>query len=288
MSRATKGVWFALALVSISPALHARPLLTEEVEPAGRYNFEATISVSQREDEFNTPRTNYKTVAFPMRARLGLTRRFDIGFGLTYLSQRLETPTAHYSGSQNGRFSPYFKYSPSDWFGFEFIWHTKKGEQGDQELPVQSSYDYETLALFKIPTNWPIRFNVGYLWRGGYHSKLGVSNDTIYKVEPGNIFESKGSLEIPIVWHIGLLGEVAYYRSENTKINQSVLADSGGEAMDALGGLTWSYAGWNIGAGVAFGLLDEQHSSFNLERGAGDVLYKGTVSYKLAPRKPGS
>ena len=43
--------------------------------------------------------------------------------------------------------------------------------------------------------------------------------------------------------------------------------------MDAFIGMEWAYKGWTIGAGAAFGLLDEQHTSFDIERGAGLLGY---------------
>ncbi len=268
------------------PNLHARPLFTEEVNTIGKKAFEASVSAGIRNDEFGTPVIKYNTGTIPFSARIGFTRTFDAGFYLTYIGQRLETGNASYTGSSNGMFSPFFKVSPWPYLGFQGIWHTKNSEQGAQNLPVARGHDFESIMLLKLPTAWPVNFNVGYLSKGYYRTKLGISNDHAYKVEPGNIFEAKGALEVPIAFNISLLGELAYYNSEEDRIEGVAVPESASEAMDALAGITWAYAGWNIGAGAAFGLLDEQYTSFDLERGAGDVMYKMTVSYRLVARRP--
>ncbi len=277
----------SLSLISVIQAVsYARPLLTEPVETVGRHSFETIFGISKRYDTFGNPEAEYDTVNFPIRAQFGVSNRFDIGIQMTYLNQRLQTEHAHFTGSQNGRLSPFVKYSPWEYLGFQFFLHGKKKEQGDQNLPVARGTDYEALALFKLPTAWPISFNVGYLFRNGYDSKLGVSNSPSFHVVPGDIFESKLALEVPLIFHFSLLGEAAYYKFERTSIDDREVDGSSGEAADALAGLTWAYGGWNLGFGAAFGLLEERSTSFDLDRGAGDVMYKASLSYKLTPRKP--
>lgn len=278
---------FAIAAVMllVSTKGEARPLLTEEVPTVGRRSFDATIGISKRLDDFGSPKTTYSTVNFPVRAQLGLSNHFDFGFMLAYLSHRLETQTAHYKGSMNGQFSPFIKYSPWTYLGFELLWHTRTPESGVQDLPAVRGQDFEPLIMAQLPTAWPITFNVGYIFRGNYKSKLGISNDIAYHIDPGNIFEAKTAIEIPIRWHFAILGELAYYNTGGSTVENRSIGGSAGEAMDGLVGLTWGYAGWNIGAGAAFGLLEERHTSFDLERGAGDVLYKVNLAYKLTPKR---
>jgi hypothetical protein len=115
-----------------------------------------------------------------------------------------------------------------------------------------------------------------------------VSNGPAHHVVPGNIFEAKTALEIPLNYHISILGELAYYNFSQTTIAGVAIPDSAGEALDGTTGITWAFAGWNIGLGASFGLLDEQHTSFDLERGAGDIKGIFSVSYKLVPKRPGT
>lgn len=285
MSRHVALFTFALSTLSFAH-VEARPLLTEEVPTVGRRTFEASFSMSERRDEFNTLAQEYETVNFPITARFGVTNTFDAGFLLNYVSQRLETGSAEFKGSQNGRFSPFIKISPWDYFGFQAFWHLRAAEEGEQELPVVRGTDYETLFLVKLPVTWPVTFNAGYLFRGKYRSKLGVRNGIAYDIEPGDVFEAKGAIEIPLAFHFSLLGELAYYNSGENRVEGVTVPDSAAEAMDVLGGITWAYKGWNIGAGAAFGLLEEKYTSFDYERGAGDYTIKGTISYKLVPRRP--
>lgn len=277
---------FVLTLTALSrPPAQARPLFTEEVPTVGKKSFEASLSMSKRNDVFGTPENLYTTVNTPLSARIGLHRAVDLGFTLNYVSQRLETQNAHFTGSQNGRFSPFLKVSPWNNVGFQVFWHTKSPEQGAQNLPVARGEDFEALLLLKLPVAWPVSMNVGYVARGNYMSKLGITNDIAYKIEPGDLFEAKAAVEVPVKFHFSLLGELATYSGRKTRIQNAAVPDSAAEAMDGLVGLTWAYGGWNIGAGAAFGLLEERHSSFDVERGAGDVLYKLTAGYRLVPRR---
>ena len=105
-------------------------------------------------------------------------------------------------------------------------------------------------------------------------------------MKPGDIFESRLALEVPVWRFFSLLGELAYYDTDTKEIAGLEVAGSAGEALDGLVGITWSRFGWNIGVGAGFGLLEESHTSFDLERGAGDFMYKVSVAYKLTPKKP--
>ena len=93
-------------------------------------------------------------------------------------------------------------------------------------------------------------------------------------------------MEIPIPAHFYLISEAAYYTVSSRKHNDVAIPNTSGEAADVLFGLGWGYAGWNMYSGVGFGLLEESHTSFDVERGAGDVQYRLGLSYKLKPSKP--
>ena len=274
----------SIALIVAQP-LMARPLLTEEVPTIGKKAFETTFSISERRDKFNTPESTYRSVNFPFSARFGLSRSLDLGLYLLLVNHRLETPEAQYSGSNNGRISPFLKFSPWDYMGLMVIYHGKNTEEIEQELPIGFGKDWEFRTLFKMPTFWPISFNINYVMRGAYDSKFGVRNPVPRTVRPGNIFETRGAVEIPLKHHFSILGEMAYYSAEKSTIQGVEVANSSAEAMDGLIGLTWSYFNWYLSAGAAVGLLDEKDTSFNLERGAGDGMIKLSVTYRLTPKK---
>ncbi|MCG3205446.1 MAG: hypothetical protein KCHDKBKB_02167 [Elusimicrobia bacterium] len=277
----------AVAILVIKETAQARPLLVEEVSTVGKKSFETTISFSHRIDQFNTaPQVTYETFQLPLTLRLGLSKSSEFGFDFQYIHQKLKQGSAEYSGSINGRFSPFVKIAPWKLLALKFLYHPSTPEETEQELQVATGEDFEAIALFQIPTKWPLTFNIGYLTRGRYNTKFGVQNGPIYGVDPGNIFESKLSLEVPLKFNLSLLTETAYYNSQDTYISNQQVPSSAAEAMDVLLGLNWAYKGWNIGSGVAWGLLEEKYTSFNLERGAGDVMYKLNIGYKLSPRNP--
>lgn len=275
--------------MSICLALSAigwgRPLLTEEAASLGRFNFEAGMSLSFREDRFDTPEKIYETVTIPVHVAFGFHQNLDIGVELNYFSHRLETPLERFTGSVSGQVSPYMKISPWDSFGVMGIWHTSTSEES-QELPIARGNDLELLALITLPTPWTTHINVGYIWKGPYASNFGVIGGPISQVEQGDIFESKGAIEIPLLWNFNLLGELAYYEVDRQMIAGQTIQNTDGEAMDALAGLTWAWKGWDVGLGVSFGLLEESHTSFDLIRGAGDMRTEFSIAYKLKPRKP--
>jgi hypothetical protein len=142
------------------------------------------------------------------------------------------------------------------------------------------------LALYSLPTRWPVNFNAGYVLRDPYNSKLGVETGEKTRVRPGDIFELRTSMQIPIPAHFAILTELAYYHVQREELNSVLVPDSAGQAMDALVGLSWDYNSWYLTGGVAFGLLDESHTSFDMERGAGDMMYRLRLGYKLFPHKP--
>ncbi len=264
----------------------ARPLVTREVATIGRFNFEAGTSISKRDDNFGSPKNVYETTVFPFTAKLGFTPNMEAGFTIRHLAHRLEMGDARYSGSSSGQFAPEIKISPRDNMGVFISWLIPSRERINDDLPIANGHDVEALALFKLPTNLPIHFNIGYQWRGSYHSHLGVLGNPSQKVVPSSVFENRCSVEIPVRFHLNLLGELAYYRFGQQDIAGKPVDKSNGEAMDALVGTTWIYGGWNIGLGIGFGLLEERHTSFALTKGMGDTTYQFSLSYKLQPRKP--
>ena len=177
------------------------------------------------------------------------------------------------------------KYVPFERLGVIAFWHTKRAEKGDQALPIGRGDDIEALVLYSLPTRWPVTFNGGYIHRDPYTSKLGINAGSPVRIRPGNIIQLKASVQKPLPANFSLLNELAYYSFEQQKIGSSATPNSAGEALDALVGLSWDYKGWNLGGGVSFGLLDERHTSFAIERGAGDVTYHLRIGYKLVPHR---
>jgi len=281
----TRIVLSAVVLGCLSP-LHARPLLTEDAVTAGKLSFDANILMGLREDRFGTPEIEYTTVRFPWQARLGLNPRLDFGIMFDYVSQHLEQNGAKYTGSTNELFSTFIKYTPWDHKGFMLFWHTRRSAQDGQELPIARGDDIEALFLYSIPTRMPLSFNAGYIHRDPYSNKFGIETGQPTRVRPGSIVELKASMQTPLPANFSILSELAYYNIQKSKLADTEIQDSAGEAMDALIGLSWDYQGWYLSAGAEFGLLDEQHTSFDIQRGAGDVTYLMRVGYKLLPHKP--
>lgn len=278
----------ASALLLLLPSFAAaRPLLTEPTSTIGKFTFEAGAAVSERIDKFGTPETKYRSEAFPFNARIGLHDRFDVGFYLTYLSHHLEQGDITLNGSRPALFSPFFKFTPWNNLGLMGIWHASAKEKENQELPIARGNDFEVILLAHAPMEWPsIDLNVGYLFRESYSSRMGVQHSDALTIRPGNIFETKAAAQWPVGMNFSLLTELAYYKFGSEEVAGAKLPDSAGEAMDALAGLSWDWMGWKIGAGVAFGLLQERYTSFDLERGAGDITYKFALAYRLKPSKP--
>lgn len=259
--------------------------MTEEAQTLGQYYFDAAFSVADRGDNFGSPKVKYTTFTVPVRARLGVLSWADVGVTFRYVSQHLERGSDKLTGSSVGQVSPEFKLALSDRIGFLGIWHLRSGGNED-DLPIARGPDLEAVLLYQVPTAWPFHLNAGYVFREHYGSNLGIHDGTGVQVKPGNIFESRAALEIPLSDTFGLSTELAYYHVNEEKIAGEAVLGSAGEAMDALVGLVWHRGGWNMGLGAGFGLLKESHTSFDLERGAGDTLIKWTVAYKLKPMKP--
>lgn len=274
-----------LSLLAWPAGVHARPLTTREAATIGRLTFEASTALSLRRDAFGSPKTTYETVVFPVSARLGLTRWMDFGFTLRYVDQTLKTGQTEFNGSTPGQFSPELKIAPWENVSVLAIWHTATSPREKENLPISRGHDFEGLALVTVPTAWPIHLNLGYLKRDDYTSDLGVDFGDDALVEPGNIFEARAAIKIPMPLSFGLIAETAYYSVDQQKINRIAVPGSSGEAMDLMVAVEWVRAGWDLTGGVGFGMLEEEHTSFDLDRGAGDVFYSFSASYRLSPQR---
>lgn len=264
--------------------LFARPILTEDAPTLGRLGFEAKSSLSFRRDRFGSPKETYDTVAFPLQLTLGLHRMVDAGFILDYVSHKIESTNSTFKGSASGEFSAFLKISPDKRFGLLGIWDGHHDEDR-QDLPVGRGDNLNLTLLWSPTTSWPLHFNAGYVWRGSYDSRFGVKNQPTQKVEPGNIFETKAALEVPMGNNFNFLLESAFYNVDSTAINSTKMDKTAGDAWDAFGGVTWEWAGLFLGVEAGFGLLDESHSSFDIERGAGDWMGKFSIAYRILSRK---
>jgi len=250
--------------------------------------FESGIGASYRRDTFEEPKTDYETVTIPVDMRIGATRTVDLGFELLYLSQSLDNGPSRFTGSRSALVSPEIKISPSRYAGLKFIWHAAIGDESQQELPISRGNDFELKALFTFPARIPLTFNAGYVWKDTYESRQGVNNHQEFSIDPGNIVELTAAVELPLKKHFSIIAESAYYSVQTRKVNGLELTESDGDAADASIGLNWRRKGWDIGAAASFGLLDESHTSFDLERGSGDVTGRFQVHYRLHPVKPES
>lgn len=279
-----------LAVFFLFPAfLSARPLLTEPVQTVGRFHFESGFSISQREDKFGTPENTLETVVFPFFATFGASRKLDIGLSIRHVGQRLDVGSVRFTGSRTGQVALHTKYAFNDFFGLQLVWETSSGaEDKNQDLPVVRGNNVEANLLVHAGTAWPLTLNVGNVWRGDYKTDFGVKGGEIKNVDPGRIFQVKAAVEIPLLWRLSALGEAVYYEIGNDSINARAVTGSDGNAMDLLAGVNWAPSNWNIGAGVAFGILDESHTSFGVDRGAGDWKAIFRLAYNLEPKRPES
>ncbi len=281
--RSKHSLLLLLILLGSTAVSQARPLFTEEANTSGRLVFDTNISFNLREDTFGTPQIKYQTIHFPWQARLGITSKLDAGFLLDYFSQRLQQNDIRYEGSANELLSTFVKYKPWDHLGFMLYWHDKRAEESDQNLPIARGDDIEALVLYSAPTTWPLTFNAGYVKRDPYSSKFGVAAGEPTRVRPGDISELKSSVQIPLPAYLSILGELAYYHVAKESLGDIGVQNSEGDALDALLGLSWDYKAWYITGGVSSGLLNESHTSFDLERGSGDISYHFRLGYKLLP-----
>lgn len=278
-----------LSIFLLSPSLlFARPILTEPVNTLGLFNFEGGLAISYRSDQFGNPKAKYLTTLVPFSARIGLYKNVDFGISLTHVAQEVDQNDHNFSGSSTGRISPLLKFSPFEWGGLFFQWTPHAMEHTNEELSIASGDDYEIFGILQIPNPSPakITLNFGSIIRGNYNSRFGIQAVPSSHVKPGNIYEAKLAVEVPIRWNLNLLAESAYYSVEKQSVNDIEVPHSKGKALDLLGGVAWVYHGWDIRTGVGFGVLDESHTSFDPKHGAGDVQFHFGLAYKITPRKP--
>ncbi|MFN0117145.1 MAG: hypothetical protein ACKVQC_02475 [Elusimicrobiota bacterium] len=275
----------ACLVLLTSSIVSARGLLTEQPQTLGKFVFEPTLGISARVDEFNSPAVKYKTVLVPFEARLGFTRRIDWGIGFQHAGQHLDAGSTELKGSRPLLLSSLLKWNPRENVGLFLKWYARSSDETNQELPIARGNDYEFLAITQTPTRIPLFLNVGYIFKGSYSTQLGIKSGPSVRIEPGNIFQARASVELPIKYHISVLTEAVFYQTASKQINRQEVADSSGDALDLIFGLTWVYKDWDLRGGFGFGMLDENLTSFDLERGAGDAQFKFAVSYRLKPRR---
>ncbi|MCB4756686.1 MAG: hypothetical protein LHV69_06595 [Elusimicrobia bacterium] len=281
------GNWLValFVLLGFPVFLGARPLVTRETETIGYHHFETGFLSSVRHDTFKSPKTTYRTVVLPAYARLGLFSKADVGVTFRYITNRLERGEAKYTGSGVGQISPEVKIAFTENWGFLGIWHTRSGAQSD-DIPVARGVDGELVGLYQAPTAWPLYLNLGYVFRGPYNSNMGVEEVPVVHVNPGSIFQSRAALEIPLSHGFSVLTEMAYYHVYEQKVAGEAIPATEGDALDAYLDVTWLFRGWSLGLGLGVGLLDESHTSFDFERGAGDTDIRFLLAYRVKPHKP--
>jgi hypothetical protein len=167
------------------------------------------------------------------------------------------------------------------------IWHLHTGEE-NQGLPIARGDSPEIRFLAELPTTWPLCFDIGYFRQGRYNGRLGIQSSQLKDIDPGDVLDARAALLIPLPARLTASIETIYSSIGSEKINGTTISGSSGEALDLFGGLTWTYKDVVIGMGVGTGLLNESHTSFAIDRGAGDFTTKFLLSYKLQPKKAGS
>ncbi len=278
-----KHIFFAA--IFLAPMLaNARPLFLEPAGTTGRLAFESIVEVSQRWDNYGSPQSKYTSVSFPITLRLGLSRRLDVGATLQHVSQRLKTGAAEFSGSDAGRLSPQVKFGFRDNISVLGIWHVGTNEE-DQELPIARGDSPEIRFLAAVPTALPLAVDIGYLRQARYNGRLGVQGVPLKNIDPGDIFDARVALLFPLSKGFSASLETVYSTIGDQEIEGVIVADTSGEALDVFLGLTWSYKDLVLGLGGGTSLLDESHTSFAIDRGAGDFTAKFLFSYKLQPKK---
>jgi hypothetical protein len=184
--------------------------------------------------------------------------------------------------------APELKINFNSYLGFLGIWHVKAPQKFGQDLPVSRGHDWEMMALAKLPTAWPVNFNAGYIIRQSYQTKFGVDNAEPTTYHPGDIFEAKTSMEIPVGFNFSLINEVAYYNVGQRKVGQTEIPNTSGDVLDYTVGAGWAWKSWAFNLGASFGLLEERLTSFDVERGSGDATIRFGLYYRLTPKKPDS
>lgn len=187
-------------------------------------------------------------------------------------------------GCDSGRASPEFKFALRDNVSIQGIWHISSGEE-NQELPIARGDSPELRFLAAIPTSWPICVDIGYLRQARYNGRLGISGAPLKNIDPGDVADARLALLMPLPKGLSASLETIYSSIGDEKVDGVTLADTGGEALDVFLGLSWTYKDLVLGVGAGTGLLDESHTSFAIDRGAGDFLAKFLFSYRLQPNK---
>ncbi len=278
-----KKLFLSIFFLCLSGGGWAAPFLTREAAPLGTLTYAAGISVAQREDTFGSPEMKYRTVLFPFYMRLGVTNRLDMGFTLKSFSHRIKSHDKHFSGSATSIFVPELKWNILQDFSIFGAYSLNKDEDSGDALPVGQGNDIELLAIYSSRGNIPVHLNIGYVWRADYSTRMGVQSQDRVQFDPGDIFEAKAALEVPLGQHFSFLTETAYYKFGSQTVDGETISESAGDALDLLTGLAWSCWGWTVGTEVGFGLLDERYTSFDIERGSGDYSVSVYTSYRLAP-----
>lgn len=279
-----KRYWFVALLLTAASA-HARPLFLEPSPTSGLLAFETVFSLTQRWDQYGTPESEYESFSFPVTFRLGVHRRLDIGFSIQYVSHHIEVGDLRFGGNDSGRISPEFKLGLLENLSFQGIWHLSSSENEDNELPVGRPSNLEGRLLATIPTAFPISIDAGYLSQRQYNGRLGVLGSDQKEIDPGDIADFRLAVIVPISKKFSASAEGIYSYIGDRKVDGETITDSSGEALDVGVGLSWEYKDITLGLGVAAGLLEETHTSFAIDRGAGDITGKFLFSYKLKPRK---
>lgn len=264
-------------LLLLAGQLCAAPFVTETVSMAEPRSLDLELRPSYRTDDFKDQAGRSYTATLTRldaAARWVPAARWEMYFALPYVKSELDGPGGDDEAGL-GQVILGGKRAFRGDLGAALRLELPTGDQDDllgEGTNVAAHFLWEKSARGGV-----LAANAGYVFKGEF-----TSNNS--KVDPGDVLQLSGAYS-KARNNVDWTGELIVYLVGDADVAGASVADSGGTALELLLGAGKPVNDWYLKGALALGLGDEEVSSLDLNRGAGDYRLIFSASRRLGGKK---
>lgn len=264
-------------LLLLAGQLCAAPFVTETVSMAEPRSLDLELRPSYRTDDFKDQAGRSYTATLTRldaAARWVPAARWEMYFALPYVKSELDGPGGDDEAGL-GQVILGGKRAFRGNLGAALRLELPTGDQDDllgEGTNVAAHFLWEKSARGGV-----LAANAGYVFKGEF-----TTNNS--KVDPGDVLQLSGAYS-KARNNVDWTGELIVYLVGDADVAGASVADSGGTALELLLGAGKPVNDWYLKGALALGLGDEEVSSLDLNRGAGDYRLIFSASRRLGGKK---
>ncbi|HRY28956.1 MAG TPA: transporter [Elusimicrobiota bacterium] len=277
-------LWLLFVVVAPLAAMaHGEPFFSERAVPIDTKIVEVGLAPSQRQDKYKVANVEQKNTLrrVDLQARWSPKKQWETKLVLPYINNKVSGGTDSDTDSGLGQTILAGKYAFRKNKAVQAQLEVPTGDQ-DKLLSEGFNLGVSYLAEGELSKDVHGIFNAGYLFKSEFKSDFDVAGQSRIKVNPGEVLFASVAMERPYRGKI-LTGELYFARVGKTKSAGKSVSNSDGNVINLACGLTKDWKEWRFKGALALGIGDEEVSSYDLTRPAGDwrLLFCATRRFQL-------